>query len=215
MKHYSIGEVWSILGVDALNISTVNKKNRDSIQVEGFNVYRQSLRYATFYQQGTKCVCCGREGAYFKLEADRKGASASTRRHFNLYTEDGILMTKDHIRPRKLGGEDTIDNLQPMCEICNQLKGSKYDIEIPTVVGVRVNNPEDILEFLSVEDAVFAMCERKHLYSRSIRPGKLSRRVIQETLKFTQALKDYTPYCDYLWSIQNVRWKGKSWGENS
>ena len=33
-------------------------------------------------------------------------------------------MTKDHIYPRSLGGASTLDNMQTMCELCNQRKGS-------------------------------------------------------------------------------------------
>lgn len=61
---FSVKEVFDLLGKDALSIEVVNKKNRESIEVDGFKVYRQSLRYATFYQKGTTCACCGRQGAY-------------------------------------------------------------------------------------------------------------------------------------------------------
>ena len=47
---------------------------------------------------------CGKDGAYFKLEEDTEGRS-SNRRHFNLYAAEDILMTKDHIRPKKLKGK--------------------------------------------------------------------------------------------------------------
>jgi len=38
-----------------------------------------------------------------------------------------VLMTKDHILPRVLGGKDHIDNYQPMCQVCNSEKGSNYE----------------------------------------------------------------------------------------
>ena len=99
---YTIDEVFSMLGEENLLIEEV-KGCRESIEVEGFQVYRRSMRYATFYQKGCKCVKCGKEGTYFQLDADREGASADSRRHFNLYAEDGTLMTKDHILPKKWG----------------------------------------------------------------------------------------------------------------
>lgn len=37
---------------------------------------------------------------------------------------DGPL-TKDHVIPVTLGGKNTIDNLQPLCQTCNSRKGAK------------------------------------------------------------------------------------------
>ena len=65
---YSITDVFNMLGEDALNIEHVERKARDSIEVEGYKVYKQSLRYATFYQKGCTCATCGRVGTYFVLD---------------------------------------------------------------------------------------------------------------------------------------------------
>jgi 5-methylcytosine-specific restriction endonuclease McrA len=116
---YMVDEVFNLLGKDALSISKVDKE-RPSIEVEGFKVYTQSLRYATFYQKGCKCVTCGREGVYFQLDS---GDNKRSRRHFNLYAADDTLMTKDHILPKKHCGKNTVDNMQTMCVICNRAKG--------------------------------------------------------------------------------------------
>ena len=118
---YTVSEVFDMLGTEALTITEVDR-DRQSIEVEGFQVYTQSLRYATFYQKGCKCVACGREGMYFQLD---KGDNVGRRRHFNLYAADGTLMTKDHIIPKKHGGKNTVDNTQTMCVICNRAKGCK------------------------------------------------------------------------------------------
>jgi 5-methylcytosine-specific restriction endonuclease McrA len=119
---YTIEEVFNLLGEEALNIAELGpKQDRKSIEVEGFKVYTKSLRYATFYQKGCKCVSCGKEGEYFQLDP----GDSPKRRHFNLYTADGTLMTKDHILPKKHGGKDIVDNMQTMCVYCNSLKGCK------------------------------------------------------------------------------------------
>jgi len=35
------------------------------------------------------------------------------------------LMTKDHRHPKSKGGQDTLENLDPMCTVCNGKKGDK------------------------------------------------------------------------------------------
>lgn len=45
------------------------------------------------------CLCCGR---------------------------NDTVMTQDHVLPISLGGSNTIDNIQPLCALCNSLKGAKY-----------------------------------------------------------------------------------------
>ena len=49
----------------------------------------------------------------------------------NLYAinEKGeeVLMTKDHIEPKSLGGKNSLNNYQTMCTICNCEKGSKIE----------------------------------------------------------------------------------------
>ena len=38
--------------------------------------------------------------------------------------ENPLMMTKDHIIPKSLGGTDEESNIQTVCWVCNQLKGS-------------------------------------------------------------------------------------------
>jgi len=122
---YSIQEVFNLIGEEYLSKTNASeRKLNENIIVEGFRVRKISLRYMTFYRN-LNCVCCGRKGSYFKLErGDRKGPE--DRRHFNLYSEDNILMTKDHILPKSQGGENTVFNMQTMCQECNSKKGANY-----------------------------------------------------------------------------------------
>jgi 5-methylcytosine-specific restriction endonuclease McrA len=38
-----------------------------------------------------------------------------------------VMMTRDHIIPKSLGGVDSIENLRPACEICNGKRGTKMN----------------------------------------------------------------------------------------
>ena len=121
-KKYSIEEVYDIIGEEHLLRKNERGRQYDKCKdviVEGYKVRLNSLRYMTFYQKGTTCVCCGKKGAYFKLDGTTEG-----RRHFNLYAADGTLMTKDHIVPRSKGGKNNVDNMQTMCFACNVKKGN-------------------------------------------------------------------------------------------
>jgi hypothetical protein len=86
-----------------------------------------SIRLRMFAAKGTECVCCGRQGSFFALEYRTLATP-----HLNLYTEDGVLMTMDHIRPRSKGGAHNLTNLQPMCEPCNAAKADTFDINKST-----------------------------------------------------------------------------------
>jgi len=95
-----------------------------SIGGVNFTIKRRSQRLRLFLKSYEKtgkvtCVKCGIEGAYFMLQAvnDEKP-------HINLYTKNGILMTKDHIVPKSKGGKDCMSNYQVMCATCNMKKGN-------------------------------------------------------------------------------------------
>jgi len=89
----------------------------------GYKVKMWSLRYQTF-QKNLACVSCGLKGQYFALEKSK--SNTFTRYHFNLYAKlsngEEVLMTKDHINPKSLGGVERIENMQTMCKVCNEIK---------------------------------------------------------------------------------------------
>lgn len=122
-RRYEISEVFNLIGKEHLTGDNDRFKSKTDMIVDGFNVRPVSLRYMTFYQKGTKCVCCGKEGTHFKL----CGNETASRRHFNLFAEDGSLITKDHIIPKSKGGPNKVSNMQTMCEECNRKKGNSYN----------------------------------------------------------------------------------------
>jgi len=98
--------------------------DKETHYFENENVKMTSIRYKLFSTKGCTCVKCGKVGTHFKLE--RKGCE---RYHFNLYSDDGILFTKDHIIPKSRGGRESLANFQTMCYKCNNNKSNSYTKE--------------------------------------------------------------------------------------
>lgn len=87
----------------------------------GYNVKVGTDRLNVFKKE-LSCVCCGKKGSYFAIERHQVQVTP----HLNLYSEDNILMTKDHIVPKSKGGKDIIENYQTMCAVCNEKKGDNF-----------------------------------------------------------------------------------------
>lgn len=83
------------------------------------SVKMNSPRYFIF-RECMNCVCCGLQGTKVFLEYHPADKSP----HFNFYGEEGqlVLLTKDHIHAKSVGGEDRHSNYQTMCLTCNNLK---------------------------------------------------------------------------------------------
>ena len=75
---------------------------------------------AELSKTSTKCTCCGVEGTKFML-----GKHSDDSLHWDLYTDDNIALSLDHIIPRANDGKDHISNIQIMCVRCNWFKSNK------------------------------------------------------------------------------------------
>ena len=192
-KEYTVKEVFDMLGEQNLTLNFVGRSDKArEIIVDGYKVRTRSLRYMTFYQKGLTCACCGRVGTHFKLDGD-----GDVRRHFNLYCDDGMLMTKDHIMPKSLGGSDSIDNLQPMCAECNFKKGNTFSGDPFRERVKRTKNNGDVKYYDSFEAAVVSILNGRKI-NKSIRIAKA---IIDITDELREAIKTGRDYRDAKWEL--------------
>ena len=74
-------------------------------------------RYAVYLKSDFKCVYCGRK---FQppVNWDKKSG-----------IHDGEMWLEiDHIKPLAKGGSDELENKQALCQVCNNKKSDKYEI---------------------------------------------------------------------------------------
>lgn len=193
IKVFSIAEVESMIKDDVVNTECIrkDKNSQHNIKVEGHDVYTTSLRYKTFIEKGYKCVCCGRTGTYYALEKSK--GSNQNRAHFNLYSNDDVLMTKDHILPKSKGGIDRIENMQTMCTICNNEKGSTIPNEfVPSENQKKKKSDRSYIwcgnrKFTSMDKAVNVISHG----------NKQAFHTVKKHIK--ESIKNGTTYCGEVW----------------
>lgn len=115
---------------------------------KSYSLRLTSLRYEVL-RNSQSCAACGIVGAVLLLDRNPQDKSP----HFNLYHQktDGslILMTKDHILPKSLGGKDHINNMRTMCMPCNVWRANDASL---TLEDIRQRNGRKKLEKLSLDE---------------------------------------------------------------
>lgn len=122
-------------------ITDIDTKRDYKVGDQVYPVRMNSDRYFVF-RDNPRCVACHLEGTKLLLDINPGDQSP----HFNLYAEENdrlVLMTKDHILAKSMGGTEDLANFQSMCCICNNLKGH-YDLTLDNVRELRElwDNPE-------------------------------------------------------------------------
>jgi hypothetical protein len=98
------------------------KDNDEKFDLDGYKI-NPSIRLKTFSEYGVICKHCGIEGKIFKLQKIKKDNCKTL--HLNLYSDNGTMLTSDHINPISKSKDNSLQNRQPLCSICNENKGDK------------------------------------------------------------------------------------------
>jgi len=97
------------------------------VEYDGDQIKMESQRYRLFKRDGCDCVKCSIKGTFFAKERH----IAEGRFHFNLYgldeNGDEVMITKDHMIPKSIGGKNNLSNYQVLCSTCNWDKGNKIE----------------------------------------------------------------------------------------
>jgi hypothetical protein len=86
--------------------------------------------------QPIRCWHCGVEADRWVSEKGRRDKIGNP--ILNLYAGH-VLMTRDHILPKSLGGSDAVGNLRPGCSPCNEARGNEVT---PEVIQFALEHPE-------------------------------------------------------------------------
>ena len=106
------------------------------VLIQGYPIWTDTDRYESLYIHGCKCAKCGLEASFAAIE---KETSSKDKFHINVYgtrKSDGkhIVLTKDHIYPRSMGGLDIMENYQTLCASCNHNKNNKAEISVEEAI---------------------------------------------------------------------------------
>lgn len=89
-------------------------------------------RFNIFKRDGFKCNCCSRVASFVKVEQKSQSSVFLTLCALGKRKKH-IQFTIDHVIPKSLGGSNSQENRQTMCEDCNTGKGN-YIEEFKIVV---------------------------------------------------------------------------------
>ncbi len=112
--------------------------------IDLYTVYKDHKRLKVFVEKGRECVVCERKGELLLVTKGEQGDI-----HVDLFTDDFVLMTVDHIVPKSIAKRigwkksqtESLLNKQPMCVYCNSRKGNS-DITVDEQRTLQTSRPE-------------------------------------------------------------------------
>lgn len=162
-----------MLTINQFNLSKYGYFFQEELSIdELYSKFSQHRRLKVFVTKGLRCVVenCNHIGSRLIQAIDKLG-----NKHIDLYTDNLMMMTIDHILPVSKGGNNELDNLQPMCYLHNNLKGNESDPLISSKeekfllpINTMVNSPDGegkIIGFHSRSYFVHLNDGRKRNYS--------------------------------------------------
>jgi len=152
-----------------------------------------SQRYRLFKKKKI-CKSCGRIGTVARLESSEQKGRITYYFNFYCVEEDRyILMTKDHILPKSLGGRDSLSNYQTMCFPCNSKKADRIISERVKKAFLCMDCGKDTFsskEYYSLNDPIWkSICtkdERGGMLCLSCAQVRLGRKLVEEDFKPTK-----------------------------
>ena len=108
-------------GFDVLDVPTKYDrlvKGRQVSACAGWSFF-QTLR-----GHAIKCWSCGCEADRWVADRGRKQQQQPVLNLYGMRGEQLVLINRDHIIPRSLGGVDDNENLRAACEVCNGGRGN-------------------------------------------------------------------------------------------
>lgn len=113
--------------------------NNKTIRIDKDIIVKKSIRLKTFKAKGCTCVSCGLKATKVLFRKSDRGKTIVEVIAYK--KKKRVLMTVDHTIPKASGGSNRIENLEPMCDICNSRKSNKLLHKVK-----RIYNVNDVLD---------------------------------------------------------------------
>lgn len=145
---YDIEEVLS-------TIRPFTKRKDSRVNFDGDLVPMNSNRYLMFAIKGLTCVKCGVTADHFK----KVWGNPQDNPHFTPFgvDEEGneFMMTRDHIIPKTVWKDNSVENSQPMCSSCNEEKDADFDDKLKELAEKRFQKPIEHIDIDELIDIVY------------------------------------------------------------
>lgn len=104
-------------------IKDVIEQKGDTLKLNDVDVHINRKKLKVYAEKGCVCRCCGKEAKYVAVEKSKLNGNRWIL-HLYINEDENIerLLTRDHIYPLSKGGHGEVENLQPMCAVCNAKK---------------------------------------------------------------------------------------------